>query len=209
MSTFEIKLKPRPGLQEVSFRRYEKWIARACKGSVSIDVKNLIPPCKASSFMVGIRDAMRGFRLYDYKSTEIPAGYDVGRISVHETEDGRIYLRNEFEDKTGMEAFREKVKVMEGQTTVDVDENGKLLRRTRRDAYLSENRFILKTQRDEFLKMCEQIQEKKFSPWDNWVGVQTDGSDEENELIEKIWRSFSRISSEKLQHNWWMVVDAG
>jgi len=109
MNETEIKIKPRESLREPNFRRHEQKIARACKGSFLIDPKTENPPCKASSLSVSIREAMRGFRLYNYYSNLIPVNYPMKNIQLFETEDEKVYMRNETEDKLGMAAFNKKV----------------------------------------------------------------------------------------------------
>lgn len=85
---------PRYDLREPAFRRYEPFIARAL-----VNGRLLVNPIaefdlKPSTFKARFRDAVRAYRLYKYKSTQIPANvpYD---LSVNETANGLILIVNE------------------------------------------------------------------------------------------------------------------
>lgn len=110
---------PRPAMGQSAFRRYEKWIARATKGSYVVGVEEL-DGTKASSWAVGFNEARRGFLKFHYHSYEIPIGYDLSKIKVKVGVDGRVLVENKWEDE------QEKVKLAEkaNSMSVVVDANG-------------------------------------------------------------------------------------
>ena len=95
---FEDDKLPRQGLREASFRKYEKFIEGATRGSYKVDPLSTSGPRKVSSFMVGLRDAIRGWKRFGYHTDKWPADYDVGRIKVCEGKDGMVIVENEYED---------------------------------------------------------------------------------------------------------------
>ena len=56
---------PRPAMSETAFRRYEKWIAKATKGSYMME-KAMLGETQANSWAVGFNEARRGFLKYGY-----------------------------------------------------------------------------------------------------------------------------------------------
>lgn len=91
-------LLPRRSMREDAFRKYEHLIAMACKGSFEYDPTQL-DEMKASSFMVGFREAKRGQENFNYKSSVIPQGYDLSCIKLFETESGRVWIENKWQDR--------------------------------------------------------------------------------------------------------------
>ena len=102
-----------------AFRRYEKWIARATKGSYVMSVEEL-DGTKGSSWAVGFNEARRGFLKFHYKSFEVPVGYDLSKIKVKVGVDGRVLVENRWEDEREKAAVAEKSNSM----SVVVDSNG-------------------------------------------------------------------------------------
>ncbi len=122
----KLKFKPRAGLGEMAFRKYEKIIADACKGSFEIDPITCNPPLKASSFAVGLRDALKGFKTYDYASTMIPPAYEVNRIKVRELEDGTVAILNDYADK--MELKNDRLAKISDEVSVLIDSEGNYIK---------------------------------------------------------------------------------
>lgn len=92
------KLLPRFSMRLAAFRRYEPWIVAACKGSLMVDTQLMSPPMKTGSFILGFQEARRGHELYNYDSA-IPRGYNLRNICLHETESGKVWIENKWQDE--------------------------------------------------------------------------------------------------------------
>lgn len=90
---------PRYDLREPAFRRYERYIARACEQDMLvIDVsKDRVTAGEriitARSFCLRFRDAVMGYLRYHYKSDMIPPGYPVNLLKCMEV--GQFHVRIE------------------------------------------------------------------------------------------------------------------
>lgn len=101
-NTNDFTLLPRFELREDQFRRYEQDLADACYASKVVDPARYAGKKKrtpsAHTLAVRLRDAKLAYRVYGYKSTLIPTGYDLENITVRETADGRVLLSNKKAD---------------------------------------------------------------------------------------------------------------
>lgn len=80
---------PRFDLREAAFRRYEKIIAKACKGPMTD-----VPPFERQSaytFISRFRDAVRGFKKFGYVSTMIPPNHPL-EFRLVEMQNGRVSI---------------------------------------------------------------------------------------------------------------------
>jgi hypothetical protein len=89
----EWKDEPRRDCTERAFRRYEKYILRAIRENFVIHPSEVSPKLGAKTFVARFRDAIRGYKLYGYKS-EIPRGFDVGFIQAHVSCTGYVLMFN-------------------------------------------------------------------------------------------------------------------
>lgn len=177
MNTNDVKIKPREGLREPNFRKYEDYIARACKGSVVISPVGM----KASTFVVMVREAIRGFKLYNYYSNKIPVNYELRRLQVFETEDDKVLIKNEHEDKLGMKQFNEK---LEDYPATIVD--GKVVGVPGRFTKPTEFVFIDYNSPEEFDKLIKQVQGKELDTITKFFLVRTKNEQEMQEIRSKI-----------------------
>lgn len=90
------KADVRDDCSERAFRRYEEFIARACKGSYELNLEN--DARSTRTFKIRMQDAIRGYNRYHYKSTMIPPGYDLSRIKIVTTRDGYVCISNPHAD---------------------------------------------------------------------------------------------------------------
>ena len=147
----ELKFKKRASLGEKCFRRYEQDIGQATKGTFVVDPMALVPPMKASSYAVQIRDAMKSFTTEHWHSLVVPAMYEMSRIKVRVTEDDRVALVNEFEDR-----MKKKKSDDAPLTSIIVDENGNITRGFQKDHITPEKTFkyLWPEQRDNVFLVC-------------------------------------------------------
>lgn len=195
----EIELKVRESMNETSFRRYEGWIGGATKGSIYVNPMTLPKPKKQSSFAVGIREAIRGYKKYHYNSSKIPFGYDMSKIQVLELKDGRVMLRNEFEDRVSQ------LKAQNDTMTLLVDVDGKIAALNQVIPIAESDRRLM-IGLDE-VKMVEWCQELMTKPtWRlnfAWLVKTTDPM--EIEFLQDIRKNFEGLDVEKLDHGWWRL----
>ena len=195
----QIELKVRESINETSFRRYEGWIGDATKGSVSVDPMMLPKPKKQASFAVGLREALRGYKRYHYKSEKIPFGYDMSRIQVLELKDGKVMLRNEYEDRSNT------LRAKEGMMSLHVDKNGVIVAQNQKAIILECDRRLME-ELDEvtLVKWCEELVANPT--WRNhfaWLVKATDPM--EVEFLGEIRKNFEGLDVEKLDHGWWRL----
>lgn len=95
---------PRETLREPAFRRFEPFLARGCHGTVVIRMEE-VPgmKLKPKSFITRFLEARLGFQRYGYESSLIPPGYDLNKIKISETHDGKVMLSNPEADKMGFD----------------------------------------------------------------------------------------------------------
>lgn len=194
-----IELKVRESMNETSFRRYEGWIGDATKGTIYVNPMTLPKPKKQSSFAVGIREAIRGYKKYHYNSSKIPFGYDMSKIQVLELKDGRVMLRNEFEDRASQ------LKAQNDTMTLLVDVDGKIAALNQVIPIAESDRRLM-IGLDE-VKMVEWCQELMTKPtWRlnfAWLVKTTDPM--EIEFLQDIRKNFEGLDVEKLDHGWWRL----
>lgn len=110
MNTLEltnlIPVLPRKSLREKHFRRFEKYLARACYGTVVVNLSEMEGrKMNAKTFITNLLEARLGYTKYGYKSDLIPADYDLTKIKSFETEDGKVLLRNDKADEAKVEVM--------------------------------------------------------------------------------------------------------
>lgn len=149
----DIKFKKRPTLGEACFRKYERDIADATKGTIVVDPMERKPPMKASSYAVQIRDALKSFATEHWASTLVPPLYEVERIKVRITEDDRVALVNEYEDRMGTKDKDNKPK-----TSIIVGVDGTIVRGFQKDPVTKEKTTIVKwpEEKDMALGICRR-----------------------------------------------------
>jgi hypothetical protein len=119
---------PRPAMSETAFRNYEKWIARATKGTYIVD-KEMLNGTKGSSWVVGFNEARRGYKRFHYKSEVIPLNYDLSKIKVKVGVDGRVLVENKWEEDKARDSVSTKLAIQ----TVNIASNGELLHWTSKE----------------------------------------------------------------------------
>lgn len=98
---------PRFDLREPAFRRYESFIAKACKGSYELRPTEFDEPRSARTFCMRFRDAVLAFKRYGYFSDAIPKGYNIDNIRALETTRGTVLLENLAADSVKATSFGE------------------------------------------------------------------------------------------------------
>lgn len=195
----EIKVKVRDSLTEKAFRKYEEWIAGAVKGSIFVDPAKLPNAMKQSSFAVGLREAIRGVKQFNYNSKGVPVGFDYNRLKVLELEDGRVMVQNAYEDRMG----REKAK--QDPMTLHVDVNGNIVAKNQQTPILPEDiRLMAEMEVEEVQKWCEEL--VRCPTWRNhfaWLIRATETV--EVEFLKEIRRYYEGLDVEKLDHGWWRL----
>lgn len=195
----EPELKVRESMSETAFRRYEPWIGDATRGSVKVEPMLLPRPKKQSSFAVGVREAIRGYNRYHYKSEKIPFGYDMSRIQVLELKDGQVMLRNNFEDRAN------EIKSKNEMLTLHVDKNGKIVAQNQKAIILESDRRLM-DELDEvtLVKWCEElVANPTWRSHFAWLVKATDPM--EVEFLGEIRKNFEGLDVEKLDHGWWRL----
>ena len=199
----EIKVKPRQGLSEAAFRRYERWIGQATKGSVMIKPWELIPPVKASSFVVGIRDAIRSYKINGWSSREIPLGFAIERLKVKELTNDCVLIENTYADRVNQ------TRKAETEQSLLLDENGIIVY----NAYAKANPIrqeirINFEDADKLVEVCTQMQAKKTGEFDYGIAVivETNG-EQEDEAIREVGKTYSNVASEKVGTRWWRLYN--
>jgi hypothetical protein len=195
-----IAVKVRESLREPAFRRYEDWIGQATKGSVIIDTIALIPSVKASSFKVGIREAMRGFRLYNYKSDKIPFNYNLKQIVIQELEDGRVRLYNEQADR--INSAQAKLE----QKSVIVDIDGNVAHSNQKEIIHPENTRKVEFDPNIMLQWCdERINGPLKTKRSELLWMFKAMCPEDVEMIKMIPTQYPELDVEELGHGWWRL----
>ena len=88
------QILPRPDLQEPAFRKYERFISRACFDEIIIDPSNCFKrPMSAQSFCNRFRDATRAYRLFKYKSDLIPKDFDTTQLKCFALANGSVLVK--------------------------------------------------------------------------------------------------------------------
>lgn len=82
---------PRFDLREEAFSRYELYIAKACLGEYVVDPSQLPRPVKPMTFIARFKDAIRGYKLYNYKSSAIPRNHSLV-FRLAETSNGLVRI---------------------------------------------------------------------------------------------------------------------
>lgn len=199
----EVQPKPRQGMGEAAFRRYEVYIGQATKGSVTIKPWTLIPPVKASSFVVGVRDAIRGYKIYGYNSKEIPLGYPIERLKVREMMDDSVKIENTYEDRVN------KTRKAETDKSLLLDENGTIIYNSfAKNFPIREEVRIRFDETDKLVDICTRMQAKKFGEFDYGIAVLIETSDEQDdEAIRDVKKTYNNVDSEKVGTRWWRLYN--
>lgn len=87
---------PRADLREPAFRKYEAFIAAACKGSI---VLNPLEGQTSTTFQARIRDAILGYKRYKYVSKLIPINYPLHQLKVIPLNNGQVRINNFMQDQ--------------------------------------------------------------------------------------------------------------
>ncbi len=188
----DIKFKKRASLNEANFRRFENDIANACKGTIIIDPMKRIPPLKATSYSVQIRDAMKSFNTEHWGSTIITPCYEMNRIKVRITEDDKVALVNEYEDRMGTAKKNALPK-----TSIIVGPNGVIVKGFQKDPVLPEKTFIYQwpEEKEKAIGMCISTHEAD-SDWPGSATVHLIKCENESEWdaiknLEKTYRTLT------------------
>lgn len=191
--------KPRYSQSEESFRRYESYIGQATKGSLEINPKLLPRAMKQSSLAVGIREAIGGYRKYNYWSKVIPQRYEMRRIRVVELTNGNVLLKNEYEEETARMTRVEEIK------TLAVDVNGRIMAMNQKTEIPEEDKRLMDDLVPEKLKeWCEELMTKPT--WRNnfaWLVRATEPF--EIEHLKGIGKTYEGLDFEELDHGWWRL----
>lgn len=195
----EVEVKVRDSLTEKAFRKYEEWIAGAVKGSIFADPAKLPNAMKQSSFAVGLREAIRGVKKYNYNSKGIPVGFDLNKLKVLELADGRVMIQNAYEDRMGREKAKEDI------MTLHVDVNGNIVARNQLTPILKEDiRLMPELEVEEVQKWCEELM--TCPTWRNhFAWLMRTSSEAEVEFLQEIKKHYSGLDVEKLDHGWWRL----
>lgn len=193
------KLAVRESLRETAFRRYERIIGDATKGSLVVDPRLQVPAMKTSSFKVGVREAIAGQRKFNYQSKYIPQGYDLGKIVVRELEDGRVWLQNIHQDTMN------KTSAMEIEASLVVDVNGNVAGWNQKIKVEPENMRRMEVMvEEEIEKWCVELdQDKNLRSQIAWLVRATQPS--EVEFFRTMRMKYEGVDFEKLNHGWWRV----
>jgi hypothetical protein len=90
---------PRFDLREPAFRKYEAFIAQACKGTIEVDPAER--GMTAKTFRARFMDAVLAFKRYRYPSEIILSTYNVDDIQALELVSGKVRLWNPRADAIG------------------------------------------------------------------------------------------------------------
>lgn len=88
--------------QEPHFRKFESWIARACKGTIVIDPLTDFPGSRAmrtSTLKFYLREALLSYRRNKWPSSVIPIGYDMEKLQVAATKNEQVVIENRYQDR--------------------------------------------------------------------------------------------------------------
>ena len=199
----ENQVKPRQGLGETAFRRYEKWIGQATKGSVTIKPWELIPPVKSSSFVVGVRDAIRGYKINGWSSKEIPLGFAIERLKVKELVNDSVLIENTYADRVN------KSRKIETEKSLLLDESGAIIY----NAFAKANPIrqeirINFDEADKLVEVCTRLQAKKLGEFDYGIAVlvETNG-EQDDEAIREVKKTYNNVDSEKVGSRWWRLFN--
>ena len=193
----KIELKVRESMNETSFRRYEGWIGDATKGTVTVNPMTLPKPKKQSSFAVGLREAIRGYKKYHYNSSKIPFGYDMSKIQVLELKDGRVMLRNAFEDLSN------EAKAKNIAMTLFVDTEGTIAAQNQREV-IQDKRLMKPMDENKVAEWCNEL---KANPSQRGqIAWLIHAEDEmEVEFLQSLRKVVGGVDVEKLDHGWWRL----
>lgn len=92
----------RTDLREPAFRKYEAFIAAACKGSVTLNPLN---GQSTTTFQARLRDAILGYTRYKYVSKLIPINYPMHQLKVIPLNSGQVRISNFIQDEMNAGAF--------------------------------------------------------------------------------------------------------
>lgn len=188
---------PRPAMNETAFRRYEKWIARATKGSYMME-KAMLGETQANSWAVGFNEARRGYLKYGYGSVQIPLGYDLSKIKLRVGMDGRVLVENKWEDEKEARVVEKR----EEQRSVTVDSNGAVVwfnSKTKPEVeYVPDEQmdaciFSLQQGETDGFKTCYLVK-----PTSEANIAKLEASINKTKVIEE-------VLIEKLDHGWWRL----
>ena len=195
----QVEEKARYSQSEESFRRYESYIGQATKGSLEINPKLLPKAMKQSSLAVGIREAIGGYKKYNYWSKVIPQRYEMRRIRVVELTNGNVMLKNEYEDETARMTNAEEIK------TLAVNVNGKIMAMNQQTPIPEEDKRLMEAMEEgEVRKWCAELMEKPA--WRNcfaWLVYATEPY--EIDFLKGIGREYEGLAFEQLDHGWWRL----
>lgn len=199
----EVQPKPRQGMGEAAFRRYEVYIGQATRGSVTIKPWTLIPPVKASSFVVGIRDAIRGYKIYGYNSKEIPLGYPIERLKVREMMDDSVKIENTYEDRVN------KTRKIETEKSLLLDENGTIIYNAFAKANpIREEIRIGYEDEAKLIDVCTRLNNKKQGEFDYGIAVLVEtNTPEEDDAVRDVKKLYPNVDSEKVGTRWWRLYN--
>ena len=195
------KLAVRESLRETAFRRYERFIGDATKGSLVVDPKMQVPAMKSSSFKVGVREAIAGKIRFNYNSSFIPPDYDLRKIVVRELEDGKIWLHNEHQDTLNKRVIVND----EIPATLVVDSDGNLAAKNQKAEIESKNVRHMPTLERELLEgWCKELDaDKTLRSQIAWLVRAT--QPEEIAFFRELQMKYEGVDFEKLNFGWWRV----
>ncbi len=197
---------PREEMKEKNFRKWEQLIGAACKGSVMIDPAELIPSLKPASVLVGVRGAIRGHKMFHYKTEVIPVGYDLGRIKVKQRRDGRVMLCNDYEDSQAKRKA-EAAKV-EDLTLVLLHQDGSIARVNQKDPILEHHKCFWPADRDKIIVLMRRMVTEPYEKWGATMLfiVKVEKQAQVTELRALAESQSDPLDIDRYDHGWWRVV---
>lgn len=87
---------PRVDLREPAFRKYERFIAAACNGTITV---NPLDGQNTNTFVCRLRDAILGYERYHYPSKLIPLDYPLSRLKPEALNSGQVRINNRMQDE--------------------------------------------------------------------------------------------------------------
>ncbi len=196
------KLAVRESLRETAFRRYERIIGDATKGSLVVDPSLQVPAMKASSFKVGIREAIAGCIKFNYNSRFFSPDYDLRKIVVRELADGKIWLNNAHQDTLNKRAV---VVEEEFPASLVVDSDGNIAAKNQKTIILDQNvRRMQVVDRGVIEQWCKELdQDKNLRGQIAWLVQATQQDD--LAFFKEMQRKYEGVDFEKLNFGWWRV----
>lgn len=206
MGMFDDDKLVRAGLREANFRKFESFIEAATKGSYKIDPLKTERLCRASTFIVGMRDALRGWKLYGYATTKWPYDYDVKRICVCEGKEGMVVVENEYED--AQKKRKEYMEKMASQTTVTMLGDKVINIAMKNHIFTSQNMMYFEQDKNQVLEAFEQCALKEDSKKDGRMNLYVVKCDNEEQVAKlRQWEhDFDYVEVEKLNGGWYRIM---